>query len=358
MQSQAKTDSALAMLGMNEQFASGSARVQKMQQHAEAMEEQYKSLIQKIITSGSLTDPETGTPYLPAKSFLDTVEKSFAALEQALKTEKEDNEGLLTAAHDAVKKCNSDRGDSFQSTIVGSVSTLKGARSTHAQCRNTEDSEIADMETKCAEFDDLADHCNENQDWYAQYKDSSIDNGGAGNTLREVVRTATACKGAVGQVTATANQCDIDQDAFKSSFCAFSTALTHVCSTHANCYNTETGNLASLTTSVKALEKEQKTVWTALGKVGCFLDVLLGATFTNMPTQASITACNGKDINTDVLTITYTPAVAEDPCLEHSALEDERATPKPGSSAWWNMEMKGKNGDLTNHDKLKENSAC
>jgi len=360
MQSQA--DGTLAMLGMNDQLSgvlqAGSGRVKKMQENTQQMEDQYRALLQNIVSSGSMQNPETGKPWLPSQDFLTVVEQQFTALKDELKNEKSQNEGILAQAHQNVVDCNTARKTAFDAAGTGVVAlqgAMQTARGTHSTCRNGEDSDIADMEDKCAQFDALASKCDENQDWYAQYNDASIV-ADASNTLQTVVAKATACKGSVDTVTATAAQCDADQTAFKKSFCDYEKHLSAVCHTHNECYKLQTSNLATSRASVEALEKEQKTIWRMVGKVECYLSKLVAAGVNSMPTQADITSCSSKTIGDDELTITYKDPVPEDKCMDNAALNGDLASPtnRPGQQGWYDHEMAG----LTAHNKLNDNVAC
>merc|ERR1719271_656088 len=308
----------------------GSGRVQKMQENTKQMEDQYRALLQNIVSSGSMQNPETGKPWLPSQDFLTVVEQQFTALKDELKNEKSQNEGILAQAHQNVVDCNTARKTAFDAAGTGVVAlqgAMQTARGTHSQCRKDEDVDIADMEDKCKQFDDLASKCDENQDWYAQYNEASID-APAANTLQTVVAKATACKGSVDTVTATAAQCDADQ----------------------------TSNLATSRASVEALEKEQKTIWRMVGKVECYLSKLVAAGVNSMPTQADITSCSSKTIGDDELTITYKDPVPEDKCMDNAALNGDLASPtnRPGQQGWYDHEMAG----LTAHNKLNDNVAC
>jgi len=360
MQSQA--DGTLAMLGMNDQLSgvlqAGSGRVKKMQENTQQMEDQYKALLQNIISSGSMQNPETGKPWLPSQEFLRVVEQQFTALKDELKNEKAQNENILAQAHQNVVDCNTNRQTAFEASGSG-VLALQGAmqkdRGTHSSCRTGEDTDIADMEDKCKQFDDLASKCDENQDWYAQYNDASIV-ADASNTLQTVVAKATACKGGVDTVTATAAQCDADQTAFKKSFCDYEKHLSATCATHKSCYKLQTENLATSRASVEALEVEQKTIWRMVGKVECYLEKLENAGINSMPKQSDITACAGLTPDDSALTITYKDPVPEDNCMENAALRGDLASPKnrPGEKSWFDKEMAG----LTAHNKLNDNVAC
>lgn len=351
---------------MNEQFVgvlqSGAGRVQKMQQTTSAMEDQYKTLLQNIVNSGSLSDPATGTPWLPATDFLEAVESQFNTMRETLKQERDDNQDILGKAHEAVVKCNTDRNLAFTTDINGDLGVVKlqgkmtFARGDHASCRLDEDVKITDMEAKCTAFDDLAAKCSPDQDWYAGYSDAS---GGEG-TLREVVAKATACKTGVEDVTTQANACDGLQTDFKDAFCKYEARLSSVCHAHQECYTLQTSNLDGTRASVKALEKEQKTIWRLLGKVTCYLDALLAATYDNMPTQNTINSCNAAPISDTVLDIEYKTEAAADLCHTHASLGGETANSnyRPGKGNWYEVETTQKSGDLTLHDKLNPDSQC
>lgn len=350
------------MLGANDQFASvlqaGSGRVQKMQENTKQMEDQYRALLQNIVSSGSMQNPETGKPWLPSQNFLDVVEAQFKALKDELKNEKEQNEGILAQAHQNVVDCNTARKTSFDAPGTGVLAlqgVMKTDRGTHSTCRGVEDDNIADMEDKCKQFDDLASKCDENQDWYAQYNDASIV-ADASNTLQTVVAKATACKGSVDTVTDKAAECDADQTAFKKSFCDYEKHLSAVCATHNSCYTLQTANLATSRASVEALEKEQKTIWRMVGKVECYLGKLMKAGVNSMPKQSDIEECASTAIADDALTITYKDPVAEDACMDNAALNNDLASSsyRPGVQAWYDHEMTG----LTAHNKLNDNVAC
>lgn len=155
MQSQASSDGSLALESANdhmmEAMHAGSSRVEKMQQNTQAMEDQYRALLQNIVTSGSLTDPDTGKPWLPSASGLALVDSQFDALKKQLEGEKTSNQAILTAALAAITKCNTDRSTAFGSattpgTVLALQKTSADDRSSHSSCRGQEDSEIKDME--------------------------------------------------------------------------------------------------------------------------------------------------------------------------------------------------------------------
>merc|ERR1719222_573926 len=98
-----------------------------------------------------------------------------------------------------------------------------------------------------------------------------------------------------------------------------------------------------------------------VGKVDCYLKVLIGASANNMPNQQDITDCTEKDIPTDALNIKYDEPEAADACLQNTALQGEHALPthRPGKGTWYMDEYQGtKSGDLSKHDKLTADSNC
>jgi hypothetical protein len=367
MQSQSNADGTLAMLGMNDQFAgvmqSGSGRVQKMQKNMQAMEDQYKSLIQDIISSKSLNDPATGTPWIPAQDFLVTIETQFDTLKKELNNEADDNRGLLADAHAAIAQCNTDRNTAFHAPTTGTLAIqahMQASRGVHSTCRGTEDAQIADMESKCQAFDALGAKCHDNQDWYAQYNKADITvttPDSPDNTLREVVEKATACKGAVDTVTDTSATCDENQHTFRNDFCAFARNMDSVCNAHTGCYDGQMQNLLVTRKSVHALEVEQKTIFRMIGKVECYLDVLLNAD-NKMPEESDITTCSGATIDDSVLTIVPTDPVAKDQCLQHTDLAGDEGsrTHRPGVGSWYTDEMVTTGLDA--HSKLNSDEAC
>jgi len=366
MQSQASSEGSLALESANdhmlEALHSGSSRVQKMQQSTQAMEQQYKALLENIVRSQSMNDPKTGDPWLPSEEFFEVVGKQFTALKDELKQEKVDNEKILADAHTMVSNCNTKRRSDFSNATHGVLAVqgkMQGARDTHKDCRNSEDSAIVDMEGKCKAFDDLGSKCDANQDWYAQYNDASIAVN-ADNSLKAVVDAAVLCKSSLDTVTTTAADCDEKQRLFKNAFCKYETDLSRTCTSHGTCYTDGVNNLQASTASVQALEKEQKTIWRMVGKVDCYLTALLAAKPGQMPTQATIDSCTGASIDDSVLTITYTDPEERDACMTHPDLNGDLANAdyRPGKGNWYTTETQVKSGDLTKHDKLNADSHC
>lgn len=364
MQSQAQSEATLAALGMDAQLTSvlhtakGSGRVEKMRHSTAEMEEQYKGLLQNIVSSGSMNDPKTGTPWLPSKNFFDVVDKQFKQLIKELEDEHSDNQQIMDDAHAAVKKCNTERGTDFTKGggVLAKQSASATARGTHKDCRVQEDKDIFSMESKCATFDSLATKCEENQDWYVQYQSSADLDVTAENTLQQVVTAAVACKGGVDTLTTCAKTCDGDQSAFVAAFCTYEKTLSDTCKKHNDCYKQETTFLDTSNKSVAELEIEQKTIYRMVGKVDCYIEKLLQAEVSMMPKQSDIQQCIDQVVDDSPLDIRYDPVVKEDACMQNSALGADLASPthRPGKTAWYDKEMDG----LKKHEKLNANVGC
>lgn len=312
-----------------------------------------------------MTDPATGSPWLPSEEFFDTVGKQFTALKDELTQEKADNEKILAEAHAELESCNTKREEAFHNATHGVLemqSKMQGARNTHKACREAEDGAILDMEGKCQAFNDLGSKCDANQDWYAQYNDATItvNSETVQNTLKAVVDNAVLCKAGVDTATETANDCDNKQKLFKNAFCKYEGDLSRTCHTHNTCYTNELANLGATSSSVKALEKEQKTIWRMVGKVECYLNALLKAKPGEMPTQATIDGCTSLQPDDAALTIVYKEEEAKDECMEHPELNGDLANEnyRPGKGNWYTTETQVKSGDLTKHDKLNADSHC
>lgn len=352
MQSQANSDAALAFENAHRMDGAG-GRVDKMKQNTKSMEEQYKGLLQQMVASGSMTDPDTGKPWLPSADFFRVVQAQFTALKDELGAEKTTNEGILAEAHANAVQCNTDRGTKFVK-VLELQGTMQIERGEHKTCRLDEDVKINDMETKCKAFDDLEAKCDEDQDWYAQYDEADS------NPLKEIVTKATACKGSVDVATEKAKTCDDAQADFQAAYCDYAKDLRQVCTAHDNCYETAKTNLEGSEASVKALEKEQKAIYRMVGKVECYLGVLMGARADAMPTQTQINECSKETINDSSLDITYDPIVKQDACMNNDVLgtdANDYATIdfRPGKGNWAAREY---TGAFLLHDKLTPDSGC
>lgn len=351
MQNSANADAVFALAGLS--------RVDKMKESTKAMEEQYKGLLENIVKSGSMQDPNTGTPWLPSAQFFTVVQTQFDALKEELKSEKRTNEGLLRDAKAAVVKCNTERKTDFDKTggVLELLGTMQGLRADHKTCRSEEDTKIVDMTAKCKAFDDIEAKCDEDQDWYAKYDGDEGD-----DPLKEIVTKATDCKLAVDDTTAKAAECDTAQGDFEASYCTYAKSLKSVCDTHSSCYTTGESNHNKLKKSVDALEKEQKAIWRMVGKVECYLKVLLDATVTAMPTQDDINTCSSTPIDDSPLSIddALDTIAPKDACMNNGALGNDpndlaTASFRPGFESWYNAEY---TGSLLDHDKLNEDSSC
>lgn len=351
MQNSAKADAAFALAGLS--------RVDKMKESTKAMEEQYKGFLENIVKSGSMQDPETGTPWLPSAQFFSVVQTQFNAMKEELKEEKETNEQLLRDAQAAVVSCNTVRKSGFDKSggVLELLGTMQGLRADHKTCRSEEDTKIVDMTTKCKAFDDIEAKCDEDQDWYAKYDGDEGD-----DPLKEIVTKATDCKLAVDDTTAKAAECDTAQGDFEDSYCTYAKSLKSVCDVHTTCYTAQESYHKKLKESVDTLEKEQKVIWRMVGKVECYLKVLLGATATAMPTQSDINTCSSTPIDDSELSIddALDTIAPKDACMKNGALGDDpndlaTASFRPGYDSWETAEY---TGTLLDHDKLNDVSSC
>lgn len=374
MQSQANSDMTLSAMDKS------LSRVDKVKRNTDEMAEAYRGLLQNIVSSGSLNDPATGTPWLPADSFFDTVREQFRDLKLELMTEKNGNQDLLNAASDAVNQCNTDREDDFAASVVPLQGSMQEARTVHKNCRgytsagealpaDSEDNKIDDMEAKCSAFDDLQKKCDdddEGQNWYAEYEETS-----GNSTLALVVEKATACKVAVGVAAAKAQVCDENQDDFETKFCSFAGSLKTTCNKHTRCYTKQEKNFNDLKTDVEKLEGEQKRIWTMTSHVECLVQILLAAESpNNMPTQDQINTCTTDPYSVAAygikpeteLNIAYPTPDKKQECYQNSALKDDDAgsdgSIKPGDATWNSQEYVDKNADFQKHSKLESTDAC
>lgn len=322
------------------------------------MEEQYKGLLQNIVSSGSLQDPKTGTPWLPSESILKVVDEQFKSIITELEGEHDDNQKILDDAHAAVVKCNTDKTTAFdtpETGVLAKQAASASARGTHKACRQQEDKDILDMETKCGVFEDLTQKCTENQDWYVQYQDDKVAVE-ADNSLDQVVKAAVSCKAAIGTVNSRSATCDADQTNFVKAFCAYEKLLTNTCAAHDSCYNKQYGFLNTSTDSVKALEVEQKTIFRMVKKVDCYIGKLLKAEVNMMPKQSDIQTCIDLVPDDSSLDIKYETVADKLLCMNNAKLGTDLASSsyKPGKTTWYNTEMAG----LTDHNKLNDNVQC
>lgn len=322
----------------------------------------YQKLLQKMVNSGSMIEPGTAKRWLPTASFLEDLKAQWTSMETSLKEEQSKNQGILDNHEAAVKKCNQDRANAFAGAdgVIAKMQAMQNARNTHSQCRDTEDEQIETMETDCGTFQTLSSECHAgpdpDQNWFASDAAAS----GSGKKLRAIIDQAKTCKSSVATVTATAVQCDGDQAAFSTAFCAYESALTTTCNTLETCYTLASGNKDQADNAIKVLERDQKILWRMVQKVHCFLDNLIEAAKTDTPpTQDTINTCNGHDYTTDAddeISITYEAAEAKDECESNAAVAAERATPsfRPGQQDWYNTEL----SSMAEHGKLDSVAAC
>lgn len=386
MQTQTQSDHILDALH------SGSNRVKKMQDNTQAMESQYKALLQNIVDSGSLTDPKTGTPWLPGQKFLDTVSKQFSDLVDELKFEKDTNQGLLNNSHEELNKTNDDMEGGIRKITHGAKNDTHGswgvmidARSTHITCRGVEDDNIEDMEKKCKAFDVLSTKCHDHQDWYSQYDDANIEDvDGQENTLKALVDQAEECRAAVAVVDQKSVECDTAQGTYKSKYCTYSQRLSTICNTHSKDYQARMKDLEQTNRSIRELEVEQKTIFRMVLRVQCYIEKLTNAKVDNMPNQTDIQDCIGLDPDDSDLTIRYDVPEAPLECWQNAELSTEidthpenaqRSKPtyptqcsecgencgcetdyEPGQGDWYATEID--TTALNNHSKVQPDTAC
>lgn len=352
MQTQSQSDHILDALH------TGSGRVKKMQENTQAMESQYKALLQNIVDAKSLDDPATGKPFLPADNFFEVVDEQFRQLLEELTEERDANQGLLRQAHDNVALCNSQMETDIGGVASNEQSTMTSARSTHSSCRGVENGNIEDMESECGKFDQLSSKCSDNQDWY-------VGGGGGSNTLQAVIAQADKCKDAVTTVSDKSDECDTAQNTFKSAYCAYTSRVVAVCTEHNGCYRREVSNLGVTRGSVEDLEKEQKIIYKMVKKVQCYVGKLRDAEKNNMPEQKDITYCSGLDPDDSSLNIDYKQPDPQSACMENhdlmtttwnSQLNGETPSPgyKPAVGSWYSTEF----GHLTTHNSLNDDCAC
>lgn len=385
MQTQTQSDHILDALH------SGSNRVKKMQDNTKAMESQYKALLQNIVDSGSLTDPKTGTPWLPQQEFLNTVKSQFADLVTELEFERDTNQGLLNNSHDELTKTNTDMGAGIskithgaKNATHGSFPAMRDARDTHKTCREWEDKNITDMELQCQEFDNLTTKCHDHQDWYAAYDDDTIANvDGQENLLSTLVEQAEECRVAVDRVDKKSVECDNAQKTFKNKYCTYSRDLSTLCNMHSKDYQARMKDLKQTNKSIAELEVEQKTIFRMVQRVQCYITKLLGAKVDDMPDQTDIEFCINLKPDDGNLTIRYDVPDAQDECWQHAdfsaenpnsnAQRDKPTDPtacsecssgsescpcetdyEPGKGDWYDTEMAG----LKEHEKLNADENC
>lgn len=336
--------------------AHGNSKTSRMQATTEAMEDQWKGLLQKIVASKSLNDPSTGNPWMPSKSLiLDPVEGAVTAMEGELKAEKDVNSAIMKSHADAVRTCISTRDGLLDGEVRGLKNTMQSTRTTHSQCRTAEDGAITTMESNCGHFNGLP-KCGFEQDWFAQY--SETQSGG----LADVVDAAVTCKGNIATTSTKAAECDAAQTSFAGAACNYGNRVREVCAAYDTCYNKQTSNWDQAEGSIKKLEAEQKIIYRMLGRIRCFLNVLYEKVNNGeVPEQSDIDACVAGTVTDEPLNVAYdmkqttTYDCANSP---HPAVEDETAAFAagygPGDATWYSAEL----GSMTAHEKLNPESGA
>lgn len=348
----------------------GASQIAIMQRTAEEATNAYSKLLNDIVTSGSLTDPVTGRPYVPTVTILDATRKEFDTLEDQLETQQETNQGILDKHVSSVRQCNTDRANAFAGDggVVDLMTKMTAARDTHGTCRDNEDVAIGLMEAECDKFKGLKRCGIEDQNWYAV----SDAKNGQDNSLDTVVSQAGICRKEVVNVTTYATQCDKDQDTFKAAFCAYEDKLVDTCATLDTCYAGAVKNHQKANFSISKLEEEQKTMYRMVKRVHCYLDLLFKAAKSEgaasaMPTATQIKACNdlvptSSALDDSALDIKKTDLDAKDACgfedgaKGHTDLKGEKATDdyQPGTQKFYDEELE----DYKKHGKLKDNTVC
>lgn len=325
-----------------------------MQQSTREMEDQYKAILNNVVTTGSWDDPKTGNPWVPNKAIiLDPVLKVIEDMEGELVEQKDLNTNIMSSHTQAIEKCNTDR----DAALHGPVATLKGkmqsARGDHSDCRGQEDTAINTMEAQCSKFDKL-DKCGHEQNWFAALAEGDQGTG----TLDAVVKQAVSCKAGIAATSTKSGECDGKQDAFKESFCDYASDLQETCDNHHDCYTAQTGNWDAASSSVTQLEKEQKVIYRVMQRIRCYLDLLFGAEAgVKVPTQSDIDTCvstNHEAKADSDLTIDYGQKAPVGKCYDADVVKDESVDNRPGSAEWSAAEL----DDMSTHNKLNANSAC
>lgn len=335
MQSQATTDSSLALAFEHETIGTTN-RVEKMRQNTVAMEEEYKGILQRIVSSRSLNDPATGTPYLPNPGFLKIVEEQFESLNASMVEQRDANQKILNDHRDKCAECNSKRNTAFNATsgVKQLLTTMQWERGNHSECRVVEDEKIEDMETKCEEFDNITKKCEVDQNWYAHFGEDDVDGSvseqgygdGEKSALRLIVEKATACKLAVDVVTAKAEECDAAQITFRQAYCAYAKRLDTVCTSLDTCYSTAYSNWKQAYDSIKVLEEEQKAIWRMVGKVTCYLKLLINARETK-PTTALVAGCSDREEKDNLVSLGNRPGATKQLNKDDSYLDIDYSPP-------------------------------
>lgn len=334
--------------------AQGYSRTTRMQQSTRQMEDQYKAILNNVVTSGSWDDPKTGNPWVPNKAIiLDPVQKVIEDMEGELGEQKQLNTNIMGSHTQAIEKCNTDRDAALNGPVFGLKGEMQGARGVHSDCRGAEDSAITSMESQCSKFDKL-DKCGHEQNWFAALAEGEQGTG----TLDAVVKQAVSCKAGIAATSGKSAECDRTQDVFKEAFCNYASELQDTCDAHNDCYTAQTSNWDAASTSITQLEKEQKVIYRVMQRIRCYLDLLFGAeNGSKPPSQADIEKCQSANHEAKAdadLTIDYGQKAPVGTCYGADAVKDESVDNRPGSAEWSAAEL----DDMSAHNKLNANSAC
>lgn len=252
----------------------GNSRTHRLHQNTQAMEEEWKSILMNIAQSGSWSNPKTGNPWVPNKTgVLEPVQTVIEEMEDELKEQKVLNTDIMGNHTADVKTCNAVMNAAIKAAAANEYEAFKKSRTTHADCRVAENTQIEAMEKDCGVFN-ASNKCGHEQDWFAAYQESP-DNKAAGS-LAKIVDEAVECKREIGVTTKKAEECDGNQDTFTGNFCSYRCAVDGACSTHAECWGKARDGWNAANTSITALEQEQKTIYRMLQRIRCYLDLLVG----------------------------------------------------------------------------------
>lgn len=333
----------------------GFSRTARMRESTKQMEDQYKSLVQNIVKSGSWDNPATGKPWVPnATKFLDPVDGIISEMEEQLTGQKDENSGIMGTHTQNIVTCNTNLDNTIANTIAGLKATMVSDRGTHSSCRTNEDDEINSMELKCDAFKGT-NRCDSKhqQDWFAAMSKKSND--GSSGTLKDIVKKAKNCRTSIGVLEGRANSCDNFQTNFQASWCAYASALDEACETHDNCYTTNKNNWNLAQGTITQLEKEQKIVYRMLGRIRCYLRLLFKKSANEAtPTQDDIAACQDATVTDEPLDVAYGQIAPPSLCAAADAVKDEPTSPTPDSEEWYTREYTG----MTDHDKLNAKAGC
>lgn len=333
--------------------AQTSSRMSRMLQSGQAMEDQWKGILQQIVDSGSWSNPKTGAPWIPNQDLLDPVKEVIENMEGELAGQQALNSEIMGNHTAAIVACNSARDAALTGTVATKLQASRTAEDAHSDCRDAEDTKITDMEQKCGVFEGLQ-KCGHEQDWFAGYEEGDAGPG----SLKEAVTAAVACKSTIAAATSQATTCDTAQTTFRDAWCSYASELDTVCSTHESCYDLQKSNWNAASDSITVLQKEQKTIFRMLGRIRCYLEILFrrsqeGTAY--VPKQSDIETCQDTAITKDGhLDVNYGSIAERGLCKGADNVKDEPTDNGPGSTTWYDTKF----GGMKTHDKLNSNSAC